>query len=57
MKKEKTDLEKILIEYEKNNEEIVDRLLKNNLSTREAIRELNKNLGGTLVELSNLKNK
>ena len=50
--KERIKIEK---EYEKRNEEIVSQVILGSLTIREAIREMNKNLGNVLVKLSDLK--
>ncbi len=42
-------------EYEKTNELIIDSLLNREITTREALREMNKNLGNLLVKLSEIK--
>lgn len=47
---------KIEVAYEKRNETIIDLLIKGKLTTRESLKELNKNLGKTLVELSDIRN-
>ena len=48
---------KILIyDNEKRNKEIVDQVVKGDLTVREALREMNKNLGKILVKLSDNKN-
>lgn len=51
MNREIKETIKIELEYEKRNEEIVDSLLAKKITTREAIKEMNKNLGHTLLRL------
>ena len=52
MMKERIKIER---EYERRNEEIVDKLISRDFSVRDAIKEMNKNLGNTLVKLSEIK--
>ena len=55
MKKIITPQYKIELAYEKRNEQIVDDFIAKKLTVRETIKELNKNLGHTLVALTEIK--
>lgn len=45
----------LVAEYEKRNEEIINKYVNDELTIREVLQELNKSLGSYLVKKSNLK--
>lgn len=45
----------IKVHYEERNAEIANKLIAGELTVREALREMNKNLGDTLVKLSEIR--
>jgi hypothetical protein len=48
----KDPTKEVILAYEKKNEEIIDDFLLKKLDIRDTIKELNKNLGHTLIMLS-----
>lgn len=45
----------ILIQYEQRNSELIAKLIHKEISTRECLIEMNKNLGSTLIRISDIR--